>query len=298
MSLDPQQLIQILKAQQPALGGPVEALMMRQNSAMQSHLGGNILQTILQGPLQDAHDFDAAAVEFDQFVTGIAATDAGVITGIVNTAGGTDLTLYAQTSAQSESGVIIIDPGASMGMSQVTAGTGSSLGWGVVSIPYGLTSPGVGFQSIYDAMPSTFAYNTSRIFAHDLCRLRAYKPLHGLTIESGGPITCRMIVRPLGPTNGITVVWPGATMHSISPQACNLIQRMVRFEPENYGPLNPSTFFGVNKLATAPGRKVLARTLFGGGQLTNLLGNLGRGLGLGALGSHAFNSNPTFALPG
>jgi len=229
---------------------------------------GRIIEEILRGPLQADHEANSGAIEFDSFDTNPSATDAQ-ITAVVGA--GNDLTLFAQTSAQNEAGVIIVQRANQW---VIDAGTGGSQGWGIVDLQWSLNGPGANFNQQYDAMPSG-GYSPADVFAMDYAKLNAYKALHGKTIISGGSIVVKMVVRPLGPV-GSTVVWHGATLTAISSAACNMWQKMVTFGPGSYGPISvPSLFHGCSQQcdgeSARPGKRQIVAGLFGNGALGSFI---------------------------
>jgi len=239
----------------------------RLRTESQSGLAARLATEVMAGPLRDAHRADAGPIEFDHFDT-LPTIGNTQITAVVGA--GNDVTLWASTSNTNEAGVIVLDSACSQGFS-LAAGAGGSNGWGIVSLDWGTTAPGPAFQSLYAACPGS-GYGTTRVFAHDFTAHR-HKPLHGRTIDSGGQITARLVVRPLG-VAGSTVFWPGGDLTAISSAACNMIQKMQIWMPGSYGPIHVRGLFSENGKAGNPGRKSVIANLFGGGKIARLLGGL------------------------
>ena len=222
----------------------------------QGGLATTLTSDILRGPCRDAHAADAAPVEFDHFDTN-PSTGNAQISAVVGA--GNDVTLFATTSATNEAGHIVIQRGA---LWSLAAGAGGAQGWGLVEVSYGITSSP--YQPIYTATQGT-GYGAIDNFAIDYTK-HMHKPLHGRTLDSGGGITVRLIVRPLGPA-GSTVIWPGADLQAISSAACTLIQKMQLWGPADYGPIHLKEMFAGGKTRSGTGRKSLIRQIFGGGRI-------------------------------
>lgn len=234
----------------------------------QGGLATRLMTEMMRGPLADAHSADAGPVEFDWFDTDPSVGNAQ-LTGTVG--GGNDITLYAQTSATNEAGLIVLGRAAQQQWSLVS-GAGGWSGWGIVNVSYGLNGAGSNFQPLYTATPGS-GYGPSDVFAVDY-RGHKHKPLSGRTIISGGGIFVRVIVRPLGVV-GAVVPFPGMTLQAISSQACTLIQKMTVFAPSNYGPVHVRGMFqGAQPgqmAAGGMGRKQLIMANFGGGRIASFL---------------------------
>ena len=228
-----------------------------------TQLASGFVKEIMRGPLRDAHDADAGPIEFDHFDTN-PTVGAGVITGTV---GAADVVLFASTSASNEAGLIVIDDSWSKQWT-FGAGTGGSTGWGFVSLDWSIDGV-ANFQSQYNATPHQGGYGTLGNFAVNF-RGKRFKPLHSKTIASGGNITARLAVRPLG-VAGQVVIWPGADLQAISSAACNLIQRMQPFSPTTYGPVQTRGLFKPDVAADGPGRKALISQALGRGRLGDLV---------------------------
>jgi len=229
-------------------------------------IGSRLLAETLRGPLHDAHAADAGPIELDHFDIAGGSAAGAVISATV----GTELELFATTSNTNEAGIILINTEPQW---VINAGVGGSVTWGVVKIQWGISGTGPTFQSSYDATPST-GYGSRSVFAQDFTGHR-FKPLHGRTIQSGGGITCRMVVRPIGRPNEV-VLWPGADLFAISANACTMIQKMQIWNPPNYGPVHVRALFqGGGDGGQGLGRKQTIRDILGNGRISKLLGSMG-----------------------
>lgn len=226
----------------------------------QGGISMSLAREVLKGPLSDAHDHDSSPIEFDHF-----DTSPGVGAGILaSTVGGPDLTLFASCSTNSEAGRVVVDNRDQWVTSG--AGVGGTVGWGLVSLDWALSPPGAGFSSAYNATPNP-GYGTVKNLDITF-RGKNYQPMRGLTIEGGGQITVRLVLRPIGPVPGAPVVFFGADLLAISSQACNLKSKMQVFKPNNFGPIQPKGLFGSGD---GQGRKATISRLFGRGKLADVL---------------------------
>jgi hypothetical protein len=253
--LDPRRLLQVV---------------MSHRQEVSSQLRTKLLMQSLMPALHDAHEYDSSPMEFDFFDT-VPSVGTGQIT---STVGGADVTLFASVPSQSEAGLIVIQRA-----NQWTsaAGTGGWYSWSVVNLSWSLNNRD-SFSQDYNATPST-GYGPLDVFASDLARLKAYKPLNGRTIPSGGSITARLIVRPIG-IPGTIAVFPGATITTISSAACNLWQKMVIMGNAQFVPMWVKAMFqGCNASCAGggsglEGRKAVVSRILGSGNIGKLLGSL------------------------
>lgn len=234
----------------------------------QDALANRMTALMMHGPLLDAHANDSGPVEFDHFDTEPSCGNTQ-ITGTVGA--GNDVTLYAATSAMNEAGLVVVDNTPQWVTS--AAGVGGTVSWGIVSLEWGMTGIGANFQALYKATP-TSGYGTRAVFALNFKDYR-YKPFKGRTILSGGSISVKLVVRPLG-TAGAVVPWLGADLTAISSAACTMIDKLQIFAPSNYGPVHTRALFQGNTQAgqRGPGRKALVTELFGGGRISKFVGRV------------------------
>lgn len=235
--------------------------------AVQEARGGissRFLSANLEGPIRDSHSGDAGPTEFDIFDTIPSVGLTGQISAVV----GTTVTLYAQVSNTSEAGMIIMPQASTMEWT-LASGAGGWQGWGISNLAWSLSSPS-NFQATYQPIPSNGAgYMCPDYFNVNFCmgpNRHTYKPLHGMTIDSGGQITVQLTVRALGPA-GTTVIWPGACITACSTKACEIIGQMQPWSKDSFGPLKLKHLFaqaGTSRLSSIRG-------LLGGGNLPRLL---------------------------
>jgi hypothetical protein len=231
----------------------------------QGGLATRLLTEIMRHPLRDAHAADAAWIELDHFDT-LPSVGAGQIVGTV---GQPDVALFATTGSKNEAGHIVVQRAQGWA---VTAGNGGWQGWGIVEVSYSTKTDRSSYQPEYTAT-SGGGYGALDHFAIDLTG-HGHKPLHGRTIDSGGGITVRLIVRPLGPP-GSVVVWPGADLQAISPAACTLLQKMQVWAPPNYGPIHTRHLFAGGKESNAQtGRKATVSAVLGQARVAKLIASL------------------------
>jgi hypothetical protein len=247
------------------------------SSAMREARGGvatRLLERNLEGPIRDAHSGDAGPTEFDVFDTS-PTVGAGVLSAVV----GAELVLYAQVSNTSEAGLIIIGRATQQQWSLI-AGAGGWQGWGVSNLAWSLGAS-TSFQATYNPIPSQGAgYMCPDYFFVDFCsgpNRHSYKPLHGMTIDSGGQITIQLTVRALGPA-GTTVIWPGAHVEACSTKACEMLGQMTVWDKDQFGPLKLKPLFK----AGGTTRLTAVRGLLTGGALSRTLSSIGPLLGSGA----------------